>query len=232
MAVEELARNIFRIDAIPCPHLVGVLAVAGESGWTLIDTGIATSERRLQAALSRLGIRPAALAGIYLTHHHLDHVGGLPGMREWAPGAEIIAPEHEADIIPGKRPADRPANRLFGRVQSRARLPVVPVNRTVREGDTVAGLRVIATPGHSRGHTSLMADGQGLLFTADAFGAMPRRVRVGVRKAFCADPPQAKRSAEKLLDQEFNTAVLSHGPVLREDARARLRQVVDSCRYA
>jgi glyoxylase-like metal-dependent hydrolase (beta-lactamase superfamily II) len=77
-----------------------------------------------------------------------------------------------------------------------------------------------------------MADGQGLLFTADAFGAMPRRVRVGVRKAFCADPPQAKRSAEKLLDQEFNTAVLSHGPVLREDARARLRQVVDSCRYA
>jgi glyoxylase-like metal-dependent hydrolase (beta-lactamase superfamily II) len=92
MAVEELARNIFRIDAIPFPHLVSVLAVAGESGWTLIDTGIATSARRLQAALSRLGIRPAALAGIYLTHHHLDHVGGLPGMREWAPGAEIIAP--------------------------------------------------------------------------------------------------------------------------------------------
>jgi glyoxylase-like metal-dependent hydrolase (beta-lactamase superfamily II) len=232
MGVQELARGIFRIDAIPFPHLVSVLAVAGEGGWTLIDTGIASSPRRLQAALSVLGIEPAALARIYLTHHHPDHVGGLLGMREWAPSAEIIAPEYEADIIAGKRPMDRPANRLLGALQSRARLPVVPVSRTVREGDTVAGLRVIATPGHSLGHTSLVADSQGLLFTADAFGAMPRKVRVGVRKALCADPSQARRSAEKLLDQEFKTAVFSHGPVLREDARARLQQVVDSCRYA
>src|ERR1700704_2124422 len=106
MAIEEVARNIFRIDAIPFPQLVSVLAVAGEGGWTLIDTGLPSSPRRLQAALSRLGIRPAALARIYLTHHHPDHVGGLPGMREWAPGAEIVAPEYEAEIIAGKRPMD------------------------------------------------------------------------------------------------------------------------------
>jgi glyoxylase-like metal-dependent hydrolase (beta-lactamase superfamily II) len=91
---------------------------------------------------------------------------------------------------------------------------------------------VIATPGHTRGHTSLLRDEDGLLFTADAFGCLPRKIRVGVRKAVCMDPAQTKRSAEKLLAEEFTTVVFSHGKPLREDAKERLREVVANCRYA
>jgi glyoxylase-like metal-dependent hydrolase (beta-lactamase superfamily II) len=112
-----------------------------------------------------------------------------------------------------------------------ARLPVVPVSRQVQEGDRIAGLRVVATPGHSAGHTSLISDEHGVLFTADAFGALPRKLRVGVRKAFCSDPAQALRSAEKLLEEDYRTVVFSHGPVLREGARDRLRKIVAECRY-
>jgi hypothetical protein len=69
------------------------------------------------------------------------------------------------------------------------------------------------------------------LLTADAFGCLPRRIRVGVRKAFCADPPEAKRSAEKLLEGDFATVVMGHGPVLRSDARAKLQEAVERCGY-
>ena len=95
----------------------------------------------------------------------------------------------------------------------------------------VAGFRVIATPGHSRGHTCLLRDEDGLLFTADAFGCLPRKIRVGVRKALCMDPAQAKRSAQKLLAEEFTTVVFSHGKPLREGAKEHLRRVVAECRY-
>ncbi|HZU15881.1 MAG TPA: MBL fold metallo-hydrolase, partial [Candidatus Dormibacteraeota bacterium] len=95
----------------------------------------------------------------------------------------------------------------------------------------IAGFRVVATPGHSLGHTSLVSDERGLLLTGDAFGAMPRRLRVGVRRAFCADPALARRSAEKLLEEDYRVVAFSHGPVLRGDPKSRLRQVVAECRY-
>ena len=229
--VEEIAPGIHRIDAIRFANAINVLAISGEDGWTLVDTGMSGSPARIQAALGALGVDPAALVRIYLTHHHQDHVAALPGMRAWAPGAEIVAPEHDGDIIAGTRPPDPSSNRLFRWMQRFARLPVVPVSRQVQEGDRIAGLRVVATPGHSAGHTSLISDEHGVLFTADAFGALPRKLRVGVRKAFCTDPAQALRSAEKLLEEDYRTVVFSHGPVLREGARDRLRQIVAECGY-
>ena len=49
---------------------------------------------------------------------------------------------------------------------------------------------------------------------------LPRKIRVGVRKAVCTDPAQAKRSAQKVLAEEFTTVVFSHGKPLREGRSA------------
>ena len=103
-----------------------MFAIAGADGWTLIDTGLAGSPKRIQAALAALAVEPPALARIYLTHHHFDHIGGLPGMRAWAPDAEILAPEHEAGIIAWKQRMDSSSNRVVGLIQGLSKLSVVP----------------------------------------------------------------------------------------------------------
>lgn len=41
----------------------------------LIDAGIST--KRIKAALSQLGVFPEQLSGIFITHEHSDHIGGL-----------------------------------------------------------------------------------------------------------------------------------------------------------
>jgi glyoxylase-like metal-dependent hydrolase (beta-lactamase superfamily II) len=110
-------------------------------------------------------------------------------------------------------------------------VPTSPVEKILREGDLVSGFRIVSTPGHSLGHASLLRDSDGLLFTADAFGSLPRKIRVGVIKALCTDPPMARRSARKLLGERFATVVMGHGSVLRSDARARLERAVERCRY-
>jgi glyoxylase-like metal-dependent hydrolase (beta-lactamase superfamily II) len=153
-------------------------------------------------------------------------------MRAWAPRVEVVAPEHEAEVISGRLPLDPSSSALLRRLQERQELPASPVDRVVREGDTIAGFRIIATPGHTLGHTSLLSERHGLLFTADAFGNLPPRPRVGVMKAFCADPAQAKRSAEKLLGFDFATAVPSHGGVLLDNAKQRLRAATAACDWA
>jgi glyoxylase-like metal-dependent hydrolase (beta-lactamase superfamily II) len=231
-APERVAPGVYRVDAIGLPHTVSVLILEGEDGFTLVDTGLESSVGRIQQALAALGGGPEDLGCIYLTHHHLDHISGLPNLRRWAPGVEVVASEHEAEIVSGGRGPDPPSNaliRFFSRYQS---LPPVPVDRVAREGDAISGFRVVSTPGHTLGHTSLLRDEDGLLFTGDAFGVLVRRVGVGVYRAPCTDPPLAKRSAEKLLAEEFGTVVMTHGKPLHVGARRRLGEAMARCTYA
>ena len=232
MAVpEKIAAGVYRVDAIGLPKAINVLLLEGEDGWMLVDTGVGSSVGRIKDALTALGTGPEGLKRIFLTHQHDDHIGGLRGVLEWTPGAELSATKHEAEVISGERGLDPSSNPIMRRLASNSKPPGVPVGNTVDEGDVVAGFRVIFTPGHTLGHVSLLRDEDGLLFTADAFGCLPSKLRVGVRKAFCNDPASAKRSAEKLLNEEFSTVVLAHGKPIKAGARELLRAAVARCDY-
>lgn len=228
---ENVAPGVYRVDAFGLKNAINVLLLENDDGWTLVDTGVAGSADRIKDAIAALGSGPRDLKRIFITHQHDDHTGSLKELLEWAPDAEVGATAHEAEVISGRRGLDPPSNAFFRRMVGDAQGPGVPVGKVLREGDVVSGFRIISTPGHTLGHASLLRDSDGLLFTADAFGCLPLKIRVGVRKALCADPPLAKRSAGKLIAQNFSTAIMAHGPVLREDARARLQKVVERCRY-
>jgi glyoxylase-like metal-dependent hydrolase (beta-lactamase superfamily II) len=228
---ELVAPGVYRVDAIRPSNMINVLLLENDDGWTLVDTGTAKSVGRIRDAITALGSGPEDLKRIFLTHQHDDHTGGLRGLLEWAPNAEAGASPHEAEVISGRREKDPFANPVLRRLTRNVKLPTAPVGKVLREGDLVSGFRVVATPGHTRGHVSLLRDGDGLLFTADAFGCLPRKMRVGVRKAICNDPPQAKRSAEKLLAEDFSTVIFAHGKTLRTGAKETLREVVERTRY-
>jgi glyoxylase-like metal-dependent hydrolase (beta-lactamase superfamily II) len=230
-APEKVARGVYRVDAFGLSNAINVLLIEGGDGWTLIDTGVEGSVGRIKAALATLAAGPEDLKRVFLTHQHDDHAGGLGGILEWAPHAEVASTEHEAAVISGRRGYD-PASSPFLRFMARnAEPPGVPVGKVVREGDLVAGFRVVATPGHTPGHVSLLRDEDGVLFTADAFGCLPKKIRVGVREGLCVDPALARRSARKLVRENFGTAVFAHGETLRSWAKQRLRGVAADCRY-
>ena len=230
---EQIAPGVYRVDAVKIPYVVSVLLIRDDDGWALVDTG--RNGLRIQQALASLGAKPDELRRIYLTHHHAEHVNGLPNVLWWAsPHVELMTSEYEKQIISGEHDPDPLQDPLASFIAVRG-LPTVSGDRirSVSEGYHFAGgFRVIATPGHTCGHTSLLSDRHGLLFTADAFGRLPE-IRVGVNDAICTDPIEARRSASKLLEEEFSTVVFSHGKPLRgKDAKQHLRGVVDRYRYA
>jgi len=115
---------------------------------------------------------------ILLTHAHLDHVEGIPGIRELAPEAPIYL--HQDDL------------RLYRAVDLQARafnLPAVgPLPEPDRElthgQDLVFGdcqLQVRHAPGHAPGHVIFVVPDEGVAFVGDVVfqGAIGRSDLVG-----------------------------------------------------
>lgn len=227
-----VAPGVHRVDAVGFRNAINTLLLENDDGYTLVDTGVASSAGRIRDALAALGSGPEDLKRVFVTHQHDDHAGGLKGVLEWAPHAEVGATAHEAAVVSGEIGLDPPSSPLLRFASRNAEPPGVPVPKVLREGDLVSGFRLISTPGHTPGHVSMLRDEDGLLFTADAFGRFPLAgLRVGVLKAFCYDPPAAKLSARKLLAEDFAVVMMSHGPVMRAGARAALHAAVERCRY-
>jgi glyoxylase-like metal-dependent hydrolase (beta-lactamase superfamily II) len=87
------------------------------------------------------------VTAIVLTHAHDDHVRVAPQL-----SAETGAPLY-------LHPADEPLWELVH--------PGVPMPRPLADGQEIAGLRVLHTPGHSPGAVCLYASELGCVFTGD-----------------------------------------------------------------
>jgi glyoxylase-like metal-dependent hydrolase (beta-lactamase superfamily II) len=112
MAVpERIAPGVYRVDAVRFSNAISVLLLEDSDGWTLVDTGVGSSAGSIREALAALGGSPEELRRIYLTHHHSDHIGGLPGVREWAPEAEVYIPRSCGTKTDSCLPAMRSARR-------------------------------------------------------------------------------------------------------------------------
>ena len=118
----------------------------------VIDPG--DEPERIEALMATTGCTPTM---ILLTHGHFDHCTGVAGLLEKWPDLPVYI--HEADVT------DSSGSELtFRRLDEKNQ-------RYYQEGDTltVGGLtlRVMETPGHSRGSVCLLVEGQGVIFSGD-----------------------------------------------------------------
>jgi glyoxylase-like metal-dependent hydrolase (beta-lactamase superfamily II) len=184
------------VHRIPLPlpgdalRAVNVYAISGGGGLTLVDSGwaLAAARHRLEAALAGLGHELGDVRRFLVTHVHRDHYTLAVTVRRLF-GSRVLlgAGEQESlELIINRD--DRPAA-VYGRLLLRH--GAGPVAERMRRdwpdrdaggdwekpdewlngaGQVEAGgrtLRVIPTPGHTRGHVVFADLGHGLLFAGD-----------------------------------------------------------------
>jgi hydroxyacylglutathione hydrolase len=119
------------------------------------------------------------LTHILVTHHHDDHIAGIPGLKART-GARVIGPAKDQDRIPG-------------------------MDRGLNEGDAVIvgslGATVIETPGHTRNHINFHFPDERLLFSGDTLFSL------GCGRLFEGSPADMYSSLRKLAALPDETRV-------------------------
>jgi glyoxylase-like metal-dependent hydrolase (beta-lactamase superfamily II) len=182
----------------------------------LIDAATKLARRRI---LRQIESRPLSL--VALTHCHPDHQGVAKAVCE-ARGVPLACHEDDVAAMEGRAPVqhaqpDHPVNRLIKLCWEG---PPHPVGRVLREGDEVAGFRVIHAPGHAPGEVIYFRDSDRVAICGDVINNVDMRTgraRVGEPPdLFTLDPEQNRDSIRKLAALEPSLVCPGHGPPLRE----------------
>ncbi len=143
----------------------------------LVDTGFLGFHRDILKAIRHIGHNPDDLKLVILTHGHLDHCGGLKGLRDRTDCLVACHPLDAAGVAGGGKTVSPGLTKpgKFLEFLSHVSLPFfwnkgVQPDLSVTDGAPLAefGLpaRVIHTPGHTAGHISILLD-DGRAITGD-----------------------------------------------------------------
>ena len=206
-------------------HAAAHLIVDGGSA-AFVDVGTNSSVPYLLAALNELGIAPAAVEYLLLTHVHLYHAGGAGALMRELPNARALLHPRGAPhmIDPTKLIAGSKAvygeerfRRMYGELLA---IPAARV-RVVADGERVAlggrMLELIHTPGHAQHHYVVVDAAHASIFSGDTFGISYRALDTE-NGAFITpstvptqfDPEQHIASIDRLLAYRPESIYLMH----------------------
>jgi glyoxylase-like metal-dependent hydrolase (beta-lactamase superfamily II) len=180
-----IRRIVARNPSVMTYHGTNTYLIEADEGLSVLDPGPEDAQH-VQEILTAAGAAP--IRRILLTHTHRDHFGAVAALQT-ATRAPIYAYRHSAK--PGFTP-DMPLG----------------------DGDVVAGLTAIFTPGHAADHLCFaLRDGQRkILFSGDHVMSWSSSI---------VSPPDGDmlayyRSLERLLGRDDELYLSGHGPVLPE----------------
>ena len=207
----------------------------------LVETGSQSSVPVLLAHLDALGLGPDDLAGVVVTHIHLDHAGGVGDVARAFPKATVyVHPKGARHLADPTRLVDSAArvygpllDSLYGRLDPTPseRIHVLEDGEAIRVGPG-RSLVAVDSPGHAKHHVALHDSLSGVLFAGDAVGV--KLPDAGVLRPSTPPPDfdldQALHSLRRFADRHPTGIALAHygllgdpGDVL-EEADGTLRR--------
>jgi hydroxyacylglutathione hydrolase len=211
--LKYLAPGVWRLKEIPAPTINVYLAED-----VLIDAGRTWDKRRIFSELEGREISMLAL-----THVHPDHQGAAKAVCE-ARGVPLACHAEDVDAMEGRRPvqeasATNPVNRFIAKIWQG---PPYKVARVLREGDEVAGFRVVHTPGQARGHVVFFRESDRVAICGDVIRNMSYATALpGIKEpppVFTYDMAENRRSIRKLAELNPSLILPGHGPAVTDMA--------------
>lgn len=175
----------------------------------IVDTGVSGSAGAIEESLSDVGLGWSDVGHVVLTHLHPDHVGSLPDVLEASTDALAYAGHLDLPRISSPRP-------ISG----------------VGAGDSIFGLDIIDTPGHTAGHIAVFEPLGRILIAGDALNGAGASVAgadeaglAGPNPRFTSDMETAMASVRVLAALEPLAIYFGHGVPLLDGAAEALATI-------
>lgn len=190
----------------------------------LIETGcgryMQDSGGQLLKNLAALGVDPASIESVLLTHMHPDHSAGLTDMTTGKPhfaNAELVMhenePKHWFDDAAMARGTEREKRLMFQQAREQA-APYRSRMRTFTHGEVFPGVTAIPIHGHTPGHTGYLIESGGdrLLIWGDVVHMPEVQVpRPEVSMVVDTDPAAAAAARRRVFDMVASERLLVTG---------------------
>ena len=200
-------------------YYVGTAGVSAWLIWTLqgfilIDGGLPESAAIIEANIKELKFDIKDVKILLNSHAHFDHAGGLAKLKRDS-GARLTASAGDKAILERGRVT-------FGPSQANP-FPRVTVDRTIKDGDTVAlggvVLTAVVTPGHSPGGIGLFEKKTGTFLSGDIIYDGPL-----IDDAYHSDVPVYVKTLDRLRTLPVS---IVHGGHFASFGPVRYRQLID-----
>jgi hydroxyacylglutathione hydrolase len=204
-------------------------------GLTLIDALFDADAALVLDEIRAIGRQPSDLKNIIITHAHRSHIGGVAALKKLT-NATVYAHDWEAGILDGSRKATRvslipkPPMEVYhlqlGLALGLDDHPPCPVDQTLKDGDHIGPLTIVATPGHTPGCLSFYWPQKKAVFVGDVVVTWPR-VEAGWA-GLTLDMKQNIASVGKLSDfGDVEIVGAGHGEPIAQGGIDVLKQLRD-----
>jgi len=192
----------------------------------LIDCGMDKKAKEILEVIEKTGKK---LKAILITHSHLDHINGLAKIKEKFPNALVASSEEDKNAIEGKEIIlPRGIKGFFFKILSFfIGYKGVKVDKILKDNENFENLKVIYTPGHTRGGLSFLfkIKKQNVLFVGDLVIVKNGKLCLAPEE-FNFDKDQIKKSIEKISEIKVDLLLSGHGEPLKEKVNEKLKELI------
>ncbi|MCW4001306.1 MAG: MBL fold metallo-hydrolase [Candidatus Bathyarchaeota archaeon] len=219
MHTKKIGKNLYQVDLETggIKQLICSYILCGSKP-LLVESGPTNSVPHLIAALHELGIKPADIQYVAVTHVHLDHGGGAGTLLRYLPNAKVLVhPKGAPHLInPDRLWASAQSvlsyvAGLFGKPEPVPQDRITPLTEGTFDLGSGGKLSVIETPGHASHNLSFLESFNMGIFPGDAAGTYHPDFDVVVPTA---PPPfyleAALASLDKLISLNPTALYFSH----------------------
>lgn len=193
-------------------HSLESWVLSCSEGAVIIDVGMTPEALdRILAELKFIGKDWKDVKLILITHKHRDHIANLARLKELT-NAPVKSHKLEAPLI------EKATGVKIDGLEDGAVL------------EFCGGIRIVHVPGHSEGNSCYYLPRIKAMIAGDTVFSDDEGNLIPPPEKYCLDVNRATEEIKRLLDYDFQFLLYTHGKDVMEDAKERVKELVNKTR--